>query len=62
MAESDSVEAVLSARDRNFTSTLKSATKSLFGLQGANAKTSLSVGKLAKGFALGSNIILIVII
>lgn len=47
--ESYSVEAVLSAVDRGFTSSIGGAEKSLSGLQSAAGKSTASIGKIAAG-------------
>lgn len=50
MAESYSLEAILSARDTNFTSTMDNAQKSMGGLSKSASGIGASVGKIAAGF------------
>lgn len=49
MMESYSVEAILSAADRNFTSTMKAASSSMNGLNDNSKKTRTSILDIAKG-------------
>ena len=50
MAESYSLEAILSARDTNFTSTMDNAQKAMGGLGKSASGIGASIGKIATGF------------
>lgn len=50
MAESYSLEAILSARDTNFTSTMDNAQKAMGGLSKSAGGIGASIGKIAAGF------------
>lgn len=52
--ESYSVEAILSATDKNFTSTMKNADKSMSGLDSNSKKTRTSILDIAKGMGVFS--------
>ena len=52
MAESYSLEAILSARDTNFTSTMDNAQKAMGGLGKSASGIGASIGKIATGFGL----------
>lgn len=52
MAESYSLEAILSARDTNFTSTMDGAQKAMGGLSKSAGGIGASIGKIATGFGL----------